>query len=1406
LILSLFLLSFFLAFYVLIFVLHNSYRMSNSTTNATVNLTLNGEQALQTLSQLRSNALQLETAIAKAAAAGNKADLKKLRKELSDTRKQIREIESSTQQVDSVMKRLNKATPSELNRTLQTLNRQLQYMERGSEAWDMHVAKIRMVKAELLKVNTELKSTESLVQRINRTMNEWGTTIMGAAAAFTGLTMAGRSAVNAYAEMDEELANTSKYTGMSRKKVDDLNESFKKMDTRTSREQLNELAQEAGRLGKNTLEDVQGYVEAADIINVALVDLGDGATQTIAKLSNIFGVEKVMGTKDAMLSVGSAVNVLSQNCTASKTYLVEFAQRMAGIGAQANMSIPEILAFGATLDANGQKTEMSSSALGKLIMMLNQKPEELSKAVGLNTEAMKTLLKSDTTGAVIMFLEQIQKLGSKDGLAVLAPLFKDMGMDGVRMSQVLATLAEHLDMVKWEVSEANKAFTEATSATNEYTIFNNTVQAGIDKAKKRMSELAISLGEKLLPVMKHVYSSSSMMLRMLSTIIDFIVKWKSEIVVATSALVAYKVAINASNIAFKVHYAWVVATQVAHKAGTAVMATYRTAVLYCSVAYNKLTGNLTRAAAAQRALNSAQKTNLWGLVAAGVVAVVVALAEHNKALSEEERLEKEMNGIRSEAARKAEEERIKIGLLREAAMNEKLSLDERKVAIDNLNAIIPGYNAFLDKTTGKYVENKDALDGYIDSLIRMYEIEGAKDKLREIGKVKADLKLERKEKEEEKAQLEIKESEGAEKARNHPKVKGSGRSKADADVDYIYNTAQQTWQGNIEEKQKEIDEIDERIAEQQQLEDRIKEVYGDDMQRAEVKSPGGVTPDPSPTPIITPATSNDSSSKEKFEVEKEWKEREEALNRIAYAKGEKDYESFTKRKDEIAVEFYKKELEHTDLSENERLSIEAEYYEALNRQSEAGLQSTIDTENRVYNEQLVTLKQRYIEGRSTTKEYEDATQLAELEHLRKLALLTKEGTKERLKAEKDYQDRLLEDQKRHQKEVEEAEKKHQDILKKIKEEAFGLNEGERKAAYQADLANLNEVYQQELLAAEGNSKEKLRIEKAFQEAKLVLVKKYNIEGINDTKNAMAQAVGDSVEWLESDGGKAMTGAMDVLVSGMASIFTQLSALIQAELEVQTAEIEKRYEKQTSLAEGNAYREAELEKQKQKEIASAKKEANKKMFAMQVIQAIAQTAQGAISAYSSAASIPVVGWVMAPIAASMAIAAGATQIAAIKKQQQASDSVGYAEGGYTRKGRKGEEVGVVHAGEWVASQELLANPVASQMIQTLDHAQRTNTIGSLRQEDVSRSITAPIRIAEASGTTAANSGVIITQSASDTHENLALNKDLTDTMQKLTRRLCEPFVTINTVDGDHGIKKAQEEYDKLLSNKSPKSRR
>lgn len=97
------------------------------------------------------------------------------------------------------------------------------------------------------------------------------------------------------------------------------------------------------------------------------------------------------------------------------------------------------------------------------------------------------------------------------------------------------------------------------------------------------------------------------------------------------------------------------------------------------------------------------------------------------------------------------------------------------------------------------------------------------------------------------------------------------------------------------------------------------------------------------------------------------------------------------------------------------------------------------------------------------------------------------------------------------------------------------------------------------------------------------------------------------------------------------------------------------------------------------VSKIKNEANRKQFAMQVIQAVAQTAQNALAAYGSAASIQKVGWILTPITATSAIAAGMIQVGALKKQKQASKAQGYAVGGFTPEGNEEEPAGISQRG-------------------------------------------------------------------------------------------------------------------------------
>lgn len=1336
--------------------------MSDYATNTSVNLTVNGQQAAETLANLKKHALELSEQIARAAAAGDKLTLQKLRKELKDTNRQIKEMESSTMQVDNVLRRLDKATPKELQKTLQTLNKQLDYMERGSEAWNIQAQRIRLVKDEIARVNGELARSQTFLERLNNKWQEWQTAAMGGVAIITGAVMAGKKAVQMYAEMEQEMANVRKYTGMTAEQVEHLNEEFKKIDTRSPREELNRLAQEAGRLGKSSEEDVLGFVKAADQINVALDELGDGATLQLSKLTSIFGDEERLGTERSLLAVGSVINELSQNCTAGASYLAQFGQRLAGVGAQAGMTVPQVMAFGAVLDSQGQKVEMSATALSKLIMNLFKNTEKIASATGMDLEKFNAALKSSTNEGLLMLLNRLNELGD---MSVLAPVFADMGENGARASAVISALAGNVDMLIWEQEEAAKAFEEATSVTKEFDVQNNTVQAGLEKARKGFQEMAISLGQELMPVMRHFISTTSASMRVMLHLVKFIKEHKTAILSLAAAVATYTVAVNLALIKEKLHAAFIAVK-------TAALHVHKVAVLAASVAYNRMTGNVVRANAAMKLLNATMMMNPWGLVAAAIVGAGVALAmylkrqkETTKELTMQEQVQQRIAEVEKKAAEKYAEESAEIHMLNQMVHNNALSLDARRSALEKLQQLVPDYHAALT-AEGKLInDNTDAIDGYLASLEKKIKMEAFEEELTEVMKKK--IEAQRKLQEMADAQREKQENPLANIETQHNPYASQMQEQAEA----LTNNTKAIWQGQLDQAEESIRQITQMMNKM-----NVNPLEGKVKKKPDGDPAGGGGGD-----------DDKSKGKNKFQAEDDWREREQALIRIAYAKGEKDYDAYNKRMLEIEVEYNKKKLAHKDLVGNEEVTIEASYQEALKKQKQNAIEGTVQQEEVAYKEQMAILQQKYVDGELSARQYQNAIELAELEHLRKVANLYEEGSKERLKAEKNYHDTSLKYQQKHLQEARQAqEKMRQTYFTK----AFRVTDDE---SYQRDMQNLELVYRQMLKAAGDSKRDRLKVERAFHEAKYQLARKYNKKEAKELKKSFRGAIDDSIEWLESDAGKAMTESFSTIVNQMGAIFSGLSDIIQAELDIQTAQIERKYDREISYAEGNKSQEVALEQQKEAEIAKAKQEANRKMFAMQVMQAVAQTAMSAISAYSSAAAIPVVGFVMAPIAAAMAVAAGAIQIAAIKKQQQASEATGYMEGGFTKPGRKDEPAGIVHAGEWVASQDLLRNPQARAMIETLDYAQRTNTVGRLSASDVSQSITAPQRIAKAQ-----QSGELLAVASA--------SQALSRSVNEMNQRLHEPFVTVNTVSGDAGIKKAQDEYDQLIRNKTPKSRR
>lgn len=398
-----------------------------------------------------------------------------------------------------------------------------------------------------------------------------------------------------------------------------------------------------------------------------------------------------------------------------------------------------------------------------------------------------------------------------------------------------------------------------------------------------------------------------------------------------------------------------------------------------------------------------------------------------------------------------------------------------------------------------------------------------------------------------------------------------------------------------------LEKTNAKLAALDEREKAIIDVYGDDIKKDAVEEVKKQQTETKQDTDFNPG-SNDKKTKTEdvLKKEKDWKTREQVLNRIAYAKGEKDFEEYTNRMTEIDMEYNQKVMANKKATTEQKMDAEASYYEAKKKLADDKNTQSAKQENDYYNELVATEKQRYIDGKVDQKTFDDALELMELEHLRRLTKVYTDGSKEQLQAQKNYQNKLVENQKRNQKTVEDNEKKHQKELAKIKEDYFGDNKSEKKEQYDKDSSALDEVYAQEIKASGNDAKEKLRIEEAYQKAKVALAKKYGQEYNDTSKNFLENMTEDITEWLNSDLGQAVQGSFDTLTSGMSSIFSGMTSLIQAELEIQTAAIEKRYDKEISQAEGNNYKVKKLEEQKQKELAKKKNEANKKMFAMQVI--------------------------------------------------------------------------------------------------------------------------------------------------------------------------------------------------------------
>ena len=407
-----------------------------------------------------------------------------------------------------------KKRADELKRALNNLS---QHVE--PERWNRLNNELQQVQRQMEKVRVGMRSASA---EVRNAPSMWQNAIgkvknflpaLGISSAiisgFNKLEQLIRESLPAFREYDDKLADVMKTTGLAKNEVEALSKSLKKINTRTPQNELLDLARVAGKLGIESAQEVEGFVRAADKINVALSeDLGGNAEEAInqvGKLVDIFNIKQEFGIEDAMIRVGSAVNELGAASTANEGYIVDFTKRLAGVAPQAKISIQNVMGYGATLDQFGQQCETSGTAMSQAITGMFKKTDVYARIAGMRVKDFTALMNKDANAAFITFLKGLK--GNNDGMAAMVKNLNDLKMDGSRTTQILGALASNVETLEQQQLLANQAFADGTSIINEFNIKNNTAQAKYEKFKNLLQDIRVEIGGHLVPVVQKLHDT-----------------------------------------------------------------------------------------------------------------------------------------------------------------------------------------------------------------------------------------------------------------------------------------------------------------------------------------------------------------------------------------------------------------------------------------------------------------------------------------------------------------------------------------------------------------------------------------------------------------------------------------------------------------------------------------------------------------------------------------------------------------------------------------------------------------------------------------------------------------------------------------------------------------------------------
>ena len=590
----------------------------------------------------------------------------------------------------------------------------------GSDDYVRYQAELAQVNSRLGELSGRSRTAQSSIGSLADSFNRYQGMALAAVAALTGVAISIQKIIDINGKLSDAQSDVMKTTGMTKIEVDELTKSFGLLQTRTSRIDLLGIAEQGGRIG--IAKDQIG--EFVNVMNKASVALGDsftgGAEEVANKLGKIkflFQETKDLNVDEAYNSIGSAINDLGANGTASEANIADFTTRIGSLTDVLKPTIQETLALGTAFEESGIESEVSARAYGIFMKQASTETAKFAKVMGITQGEVEAMINTNPLEFMLKFSEGMKGMNAIDTAKTLDTL----GISADGANKVIGAMGNNTNRFRELIDLSNNSFATGTSLINEYDLKNNNLAATLEKISKTVSGWFSSES-----FIKWLGASAEWIAKFIGATEDAdgsVTAWKNTLVFIAKVL-AIVTAAMVTNIGWqKLVALWTTRSAeanilyiIAAKARAFADGVGTVATQAYAIATMLMRGNLVGATQAFRVMTATMMTTPWGFLLGAIAAIGTAYVLFSKEAKVAETSQSLLNQTIRETDSVVNQQTASMRTLLAVAQDETASKEARLAAIKKLNEISPEYLKTLTLENVNTAKGKQLIDSYVKSL------------------------------------------------------------------------------------------------------------------------------------------------------------------------------------------------------------------------------------------------------------------------------------------------------------------------------------------------------------------------------------------------------------------------------------------------------------------------------------------------------------------------------------------------------------------------------------------------------------------------------------------------------------------------------------------------------------------